>query len=517
MEENKYSFIFENKHLLFLSILNFIIIYISTFTPGYGYFIDEFYYIACANNPAMGYVDHPPLAPIILMIYKSVFGESVFAIRIIPALAASLTVFMTGIITKQLGGNKTAQSIAAFSILTAPVFAVMGGFYSMNAIEPLLCAFALYYVLKMINEDNPKYWIQTGIMFGLLLMNKHTAALLILFLVAPMVFTKHRKLLFTKYFVLCALITFIIFIPNLIWQIKNGFPSVDFYVTNITRKNIPMSFMSYFIFQLFAYNPFVFPVWLAGVIFLLFNKKVSRYRLLTVLFILTFLFYLYGRNSRVDRMSYAFLAVIPAGAIYIENLIGRMKFRKLCFGLYALLMLLFFSTIIPLMLPFLSYENSAKLTKLLGMNTEVERGNNPLIPQLIADRIGWQEKVDMVGRVLESFPAGERNNIIVAAENYGSAGALELLGKKYGIKNAVCGHNNYYYWSKERLAGDIVLQLTFKREYNGLKESFDEVDSTDTFYNNEYCTPHERNLSVFICRKPKFPKEELLERARFFY
>lgn len=508
--------IFENKHLVLISILNFVIIYASSFTKGYGYFIDEFYYIACANNPALGYVDHPPLAPFVLMLFKAVFGDSVFAIRIIPAIAASLTVFMTGIITKQLGGNKIAQSIASFSVLASPVFAVIGGFYSMNAFEPLLSALVFYYLLKMLNEDNPKYWIQAGILFGLLLMNKHTAGIFILFLIISLLFTGHRKYLFTKYFAYSVIISFLIILPNLAWQIKNGFPSLEFYITNITRKNVPMPFINYFIFQLFAYNLFVSPIWLAGIFYLLFNKKPGRFRFIAILFILTYVFYLIGRNSRVDRMAYAFLGIIPAGSIFFENLISRFK-PKLIYPVGALLIFSFFAFLIPIMLPYLNYENSEKLTKLLGMNTEIESGNRPLIPQLIADRIGWQEKVDMVGKVYDSFPENERKNLIIAAENYGNAGAIELLGKKYGIESAVSGHNNYYLWSKERLRGDIVIQLTSKNSYNGLKESFEEVDSTNTFFNNIYCTPHERNLSVFICRKPKFPKEELLERARFFY
>jgi len=94
---------------------------------------------------------------------------------------------------------------------------------------------------------------------------------------------------------------------------------------------------------------------------------------------------------------------------------------------------------------------------------------------------------------------------------------LELYGKKFGIKNVVCGHNNYYLWSKERLQGDIVLRLINKKYYKDIKESFEIVDSTDVFFDNEYCSPHERELTVFICKKPKHPLGELLEDSRFYY
>ena len=111
----------EHKHLYIVSTFTFLLIYLSTFTKGYGYFIDEFYYIACANNPASGYVDHPPLAPLVLTVFQFVFGTSIYAIRFLPALAEAAAVFYTGILTKEIGGNKFAQLLAACSLAAMPV------------------------------------------------------------------------------------------------------------------------------------------------------------------------------------------------------------------------------------------------------------------------------------------------------------------------------------------------------------------------------------------------------------
>jgi hypothetical protein len=512
----KKFFLSENRHLSIIAVLNFLVIYSSTFIAGYGYFIDEFYYIACANNPAFGYVDHPPLAPLFLMVYKFIFGESLFAIRFIAALASSVTVFFTGIITKQLGGSRTSQTIAAFCILASPLFATLGSFYSMNVFEPLLCVIGFYYLIRLINEENQILWIYLSIIFGLLLMNKHTAGLFIVFTVISILLTKDRKLLFSKYFYYCVLITLIIFLPNLFWQIKNNFPSLEFYMNNVIRKNVPMPAMEYLIFNIMAYNPFVFLISITGTIFLLFNEKVKLYKMFGILFLITFLFFFLTKNGRVDRSAFAYIGVIPAGAIFIEYLIIKIK-QKWIYPVAAFLIFAYFVFFIPLLMPYLNYENSAKLTNLLGFNTEIEKGKKPLIPQMIADRIGWQEKVDIVGKVYLTFPEAERNRIIIVASNYGNAGSLELLGKKYGIKNVVCGHNNYYLWSKERLSGDIVLRLINKKYYAELKESYEIVDSTDVLFDNEYCSPHERNLTVFICKNPKIPETELLEGRRFYY
>jgi 4-amino-4-deoxy-L-arabinose transferase-like glycosyltransferase len=162
----------EHAHLFLVALAAFLLIYLSTFVSGYGYFIDEFYYIACAAHPAMGYVDHPPLAPLILALFQAIFGTSLVAIRILPALAQSASVFFTGIITKEIGGGRYAQLLAACSIAAAPMFVAFGGFYSMNAFEPLLAIVLVLATIRMIKQNEPKRWIPIGIIMGLGVMNK---------------------------------------------------------------------------------------------------------------------------------------------------------------------------------------------------------------------------------------------------------------------------------------------------------------------------------------------------------
>ena len=506
----------ENKHLFILSALNFIIIYASTFVKGYGYFIDEFYYIACANNPAAGYVDHPPLAPLILTVFKFFFGESMYAIRIVPALASSVTAFMLGIIAKEMDGNKTAQAIASFCIIFSPGFAAFAAFYSMNAFEPMLAAIAIYYLIKMFNENSPVYWLKIGIVFGLLLLNKHTSIVFIIVMIISLLFTKNRKYLFSKYFIYCVTISSLFLIPNIIWQIKHDFPSLEFYLTNLEIKNVRIPVSDYLTLITFVYNPYTMIILIMGAGFLILKKQNSEYKVFGILFLLIFIFFFINRTGRIDRISFSLLGVIPAGAIFVNQLLEKMKHKWIYYA-GGILMISSFIMIIPLLMPFLNYEYSAKLTNFYGLNTEVEAGKKPLIPQLLADRIGWQEKADMVGQVYLSLPETEREKTIIAADNYGNAGALELYGKKYGFKNVVSGHNNYYIWSSERLEGDIILQLTDNDSYEGLIKAYEIVDSTNVIFDNEYCSPNERNLTVFICRKPRHSKQELLEGGKYFY
>jgi 4-amino-4-deoxy-L-arabinose transferase-like glycosyltransferase len=288
----------ENKHLYIISIFTFLLIYLSAFTKGYGYFIDEFYYIACANNPAFGYVDHPPLAPLVLTIFQFVFGTSLYAIRFLPSLAAAAAVFYTGILTKEIGGNKFAQMLAACSLAAMPVTVAFGGFYSMNAFEPLLAVLLLWTIVKMIKSGDVKFWISAGIVMGLGMMNKHTFGVFIIALLFALIISGKWRLLFNKWFVLGGLIGFLIFLPNIIWQILNDFPSLEFYRNISADKNVFTPPVDFIMGQVMQMSPSTVPVWIAGTFYLLFSKRLKDFRFLSILFAGLFLFMMLSGTSR---------------------------------------------------------------------------------------------------------------------------------------------------------------------------------------------------------------------------
>ena len=511
-----YRFISENKHLLIISILTFLLIYISTFIKGYGYFIDEFYYISCANNPAAGYVDHPPLAPLILTLFQFVFGDSLYAIRVLPAFAQSAAVFSTGILAKEIGGGKYAQIIAACAMATSPTIIAFGGFYSMNAFEPLLAVLLLYFAVRMIKENNPRKWIAMGIIMGLGMMNKHTFAVFIIALVFSLLVAGKLRLFFNKWFVEGSLIGLIIFSPNILWQVMNNFPSLEFYRNISTNKNVYTPPVAFIIAQVMGMSPSTVPVWLAGILFLIFSKKSKDFRFLGILFISLFLFMLLSGVSRSDRLVFAYPAAFAGGALFFESVFLKynVKWLKIVFILFVISGLVL---ALPIILPYFNYETVQAHTKFLGYNTELEKGNKPPLPQLLADRIGWEEKFKFVLSAYQGLTDSDKKQAIIAASNYGQAGALELFGKDYDFPPVVCAHNNYYLWSKSRLRGNILIQLGYQSSYRGLSERFSQVDVYPGEYKNKFVSPHENNLKVFICRGPKVPYTQMLEESKFYY
>lgn len=504
------------KHIYAVSLFTFVLIYLPTFNKSYGYFIDEFYFIACAFNPTSGYVDHPPLAPLVLTVFQFVFGTSIYAIRFLPALAVAAAVFYTGVLTKETGGNKFAQFLAACSLAAMPVTIAFGGFYSMNAFEPLLAVLLLLILVKMIRSGNVKLWIYAGVVMGLGVMNKHTFGVFIAALVFTLILSGKWKLMFNRWFVFGGVIAFIIFLPNIIWQILNDFPSLEFYRNISVDKNVYTPPIDFIMGQAMQMSPSTIPIWLAGAFYFLFSKHYKDYRFLPLLFTALFLFMMISGTSRSDRLTFAYPAAFAGGSIFFSNLISRYHAAWLK---YVLVIFLFtgLALALPIILPYVSYETAKAHTEFLGINTELERGKKPPLPQLLADRIGWEEKVKLVVNAYNSLSEEDKKQTIVAAGNYGQAGAIELFGKPYNLPPVACSHNTYYLWSKDRVNGSILLPLDDDISYEGLTRLFDEVEMHPGIFRSEYVSHHENNLVVFICRGPKMPLIEMLERSKNFY
>src|SRR5258706_12877673 len=109
---------------------------------GYGYHRDELYYLDCADHLGWGYVDHPPFCVLVLALTRALFGDSIAAIRVVPAIAGALTVLLAGLMTRRLGGGLFAPALAMTAALLAPFYLALDQYFSLNALDPPLWALA---------------------------------------------------------------------------------------------------------------------------------------------------------------------------------------------------------------------------------------------------------------------------------------------------------------------------------------------------------------------------------------
>ena len=386
----------------------------------------------------------------------------------------------------------------------------------MNAFEPLLALVLLYYTIRMIKENDTKKWISIGIIMGLGMMNKHTFAVFILALPFALLAAGKWKLMFNKWFILGGICGLLIVIPNVLWQIMNNYPSLEFY-SNISKyKNMFTPPVPFIIGQVTGMSPFTVPIWLAGVCFLLFSKRTKEFRFLSILFISLFLFMMLSGTSRSDRMIFAYPAVFAGGALFYERVLEKYNIRWLK-GVFIALLFAGLAIALPVILPYFDYETVRSHVNKLGLNTEIEKGKKPPLPQPLADRIGWEEKYDLVLQAYRSLPVDQKKETIIAAGNYGDAGAFELFGKKDSMPSVVCTHNNYYLWSKEILYGTIGTSVAAGKNHKRLTEMFEEVIPSGGEYSSPYVSDHENHLKVFICKKPKIPYADMLENGKTYF
>jgi 4-amino-4-deoxy-L-arabinose transferase-like glycosyltransferase len=471
---------------------------------GYGYFIDELYYVACARRLDFGYVDHPPLAPAILRLVLALFGSSLVALRLPSALAGVSTVLLTGWLAAHLSASRFGQSLAAICAVVPPVFLVLFGFFSMNSLEILIWTGMIAMVILMVERNEPRLWLPFGLLSGVALENKHTVVGLAIGLVAALALTPKRKLLFNRWILAGGAAAFALFLPNLLWQMGNGFPSLEFYGNAALLKNRPLPPLQVVWNQILFMGPFTLPVWAAGLAFCLRRRPDLRFLALAYLLLLGSL--VLSQSSRPDRIAGLYPALFACGAVAVEALLRAHWLRA-----SALAALLAGSAVFgAISLPLLPPETVSRVLGLLGIDTQIERGEGKRaeLPQWLADRFGWLELVEQVTAVYRSLPEDEQARAAILAPSYGHAGALELLGGE-DLPPVLSPQNSYHFWGRSELShleGGVLISIGYGADDIGLMyESIEQV----AVYDCDFCMTWRDRMPLYVARGLKLTPAEL--------
>ncbi len=480
------------------------------FINQYGYSRDEFYYLACGAHLDWGYVDHPPLIALVAYLVSKVFGTSLLAIRILPALAQSALVVVTGMIARELGARRFAQCLAAICVALAPIFLFTGHVLSMNCFDFLLWALGSYVLILIFKHDRPKLWLLFGLIAGVGLMNKLSMGFLGAGLVVGLVLKAEWKHFRSKWLWLGGAVAFAIFLPHIIWQIHNGFPTREFIANASAGKLNPISLFGFFKVVALTANPLILPVWLAGLVYLLFARQARPFCSLGWMSLFVFAL-LIATKEKPTYVAPALPLLMAAGAVAIETLIQRFRPRVLKPAILAAVSLSQ-AIIVPLFFPVLPVESYLRYAAFLGLEVPaIERHRMGALPQHFADMFGWENLVASVAQVYHRLPSEDRARCAIFATNYGRAGAIDVLGEKYGLPKSICGHNSYFLWGPRNYTGEIMLVIDNDPE--GLRERFAEV-TVAAKINNKYSMPYESDLPICICRKPNVPLKDLWPRTK---
>jgi len=473
------------------------------FNNRYGYFRDEFDYIACGDHLAWGYVDQPPLIPFLIHISRAILGDSLRAIRFIPALASSLLVVQTAVLAREFGGRRFAVLLAAITAVVAPQYISNGSLLGTNCLEPNLWMGCAYFAILAIKRDNPRYWVWFGVVAGLGMEEKYTIALFGLGIVVGLLLTAQRRAFLNPWIWLGGLAAFLVFLPNLLWNIHYDWPFVQL-MHNIRAegRDVVLGPVDYFAQQLLLVNPFAAPIWLTGLFALLFSQRLRPYRFLGWSYLVCYgvLFALHGKNYYLAPI---YPMLLAAGAVVIDEAISRKNFAWLK-PVIAILLLANGAYLTPIVVPVLSPDGFLNYANYLPMKLPVMEHDHAraALPQWYSDQFGWNEIVAETAVAWNRLSDEERQNenCGIFAQDYGQAGAIDFLGRAYGLPKALSGHQTWFLWGPRGYSGNCMIVLDDSRER--LEQLWEHVEYVGTSADNPYAL--EKEIPIFICRGAKF-------------
>ncbi|HLL75237.1 MAG TPA: glycosyltransferase family 39 protein [Pyrinomonadaceae bacterium] len=501
--------------LLYLSLAKLLLHFATN--GRYGYFRDELYYLACGERLDWGYVDQAPLIAVFARLARTLFGDSLFAVRLLPAVAGAATVFLTGLLARELGGRRFAVALAAVCVIVAPGYLLTHTILTMNAFEPLVWVACAYLFARICRTGDGRLWLWFGVVAGLGLLNKHSTLLFGFAFALGLLLTPARRHFFGRRLWLGGLVAFVIFLPHVLWQIAHDWPIVEVLRNADRNQNLTVSPLQFFTGQLLLTHPLTFPVWAAGLYFYLFAKAGRPYRALGWAYVAMFALMILLR-AKIYYLLPFYPVLFAPGAVWCEGFFARLaaRNRHLRWLKPAALSLLVATGAVtaPLALPVLPVETLIRYQRALGLEApRTEKLRLAELPQHFADMHGWEELTETVARVYHALPEEERPRCAVFARNYGEAGAIDFFGQRHGLPKAIGKHQNYFLWGPRDYTGECVITVGEKLE--GVQKSFDQIEHAATF-THPYVLPHENEQPVFVCRKPKAPLSEIWPRVKCY-
>ncbi|MFA6241863.1 MAG: glycosyltransferase family 39 protein [Candidatus Hydrogenedentales bacterium] len=472
------------------------------FIGRYGIQRDELYFVVCGQHLDFGYVDHAPLVPWIARLSTELFGDSVYALRVFPLLAGGLSVFLVGLLAREMGGRRFAQVLAALAAIIAPAYLRANSILHIPTFEIVFWSLAFLVLIRIVRDDKPRLWLVFGLIAGLGLLNKPTMLFLGVGVVAGLALTKHRKHFLSPWLWAGGLIAFAAFSPNLLWQWNNDWAMWRFVKQLNAEDMSAVSFPVFMLGQVLYFHPLNVVVWSAGLWFLLFAPAGKPFRVVGVACVTVFLILVIAK-SKVYYLGPAYTALFAAGGVAPGNFLDARKARWPRRAVLGAMVLAGF-WLGPVALPGLPIEIAPEY---------MQKATGGIINAIAAqeimgdwrDQFGWEDKVEVVARVYQSLTPEERRACIVFCGNYGQASAINFYGRNHGLPYAISNSMTYYLWGPGERSGEVLIAIGAKRQ--GLEQIYADVVQADTFV-SESVRDFENNLPVFVCRKPTAPLRE---------
>jgi hypothetical protein len=405
-----------------------------------GFHTDELYYLAAGRHPALGYVDFPPIVPLLGRLETGLLGVSPWTLRVLPSLMGGFLVVLSAAYVRRLGGSLRLQGIALLSAIAAPYLLGTNWVFQTVTFDQVTWMVAMYWFLSLVIDRRPRHWIYLGITLGIGLEVKYTIVGLILGIgIAVLLSPSLRGELRTRYPWIATAIALVIWAPNLAWQVVEGFPTVIYIANHGGGSGGPLVYLIEFAVYFF----FLVPLWLAGMISLFRTRPLRPIAIACAVPLLLFLF--------VGKSYYA-AGTIPIALAQGLMAISRVKRPRLRSGLQiavvaatVLEFVVFFFLVVPVTPP-----DRIHATRLDTVN------------EVFADSVGWDDIAKQVTTIYDDLPASERANTVIISAYYGVPGALQVYDDPNTAPVAISPQLSDFYWLPDNLTATYALMVDYQ-------------------------------------------------------
>src|SRR5664279_5459493 len=415
----------------------------------YGFHRDELQFLSDALHLDWGFVAYPPFTPFVERMGLALFGSSLVGLRLFSVIAQAAAIFVTGLMARELGGRRLAQVTAALAVALSPLPMFEGTEFQYSTFDYLWWVLIAYFVLRLLNTDDPRWLLAIGATVGVGLMTKYTMIFFVAGIVCGLLFTRARRFLITPWFWSGIGLALLIFLPNLAWQIRHGLISLHF-LQHIHIRDVSQGRANGFVRDQFliCVNLFAGPLWIAGLFAYLRDRQ---YRVLAWMYLIPLALFVLGKG-RGYYLAAAYPMLLAMGAVVGERWAAslskpwRRAVEALFFAGLAACGLYICALILPL-------ASSGPLRSF------ALRNNGDL-----REEIGWDELVRNVSTIRDSLPPEQRAAVGVIVGNYGEAGAIEILGPAYNLPRPISMTNSAWLRGYPEPPPSTLIVLGFSRE-----------------------------------------------------
>ena len=467
----------------------------------YGFHRDELQTLSDALHLDWGFVAYPPLTPFLERIGLGVFGVSLVGLRLFSVIAQSATIVFTGLMARELGGGRWAQAAAALAVAVSPLPMFEGTEFQYTTFDYLWWVLIAYFVIRLLKTENPRWCLAIGAVVGVGLMTKYTMAFFVAGVLAGLLLTRGRRFLGSRWFWAGVGLALLIFLPNLIWQLRHDFISLHFLRHIHTRDVGEGRADEFWALQfLLCANRFAAPLWILGLLGFL---RSSRYRALVWMYVIPVATFWLAKG-RAYYPGAAYPMLMAMGAIVSEGWLTRLPrlWRGTIQAAYLVLLIAWGINVASVVLPLAS--SGPLKDRALNNNGDLR------------EEIGWNELVKTVAGIRDSLPPEQRENVGVLVGNYGEQGAIEILGPAYHLPSPISGTNSAWLRSYPTVPPSTLIVVGHSRQY--VEKTFTSCrlaghNSNSLGVKNEESQDHP---DIFVCGAPRLSWPEFWEQYQSF-